>query len=642
MTFMKPASPYVGEVTRSLLGALLVIAVALLWGQPVGAMAAGGGAAITGAAALQDNPRRLRSAITVTATAGAAVLLGTTASAHGLLTALVVLLWSVGAGLVWAVSANTGLVAAALGALLVCCAREPVPAPDAVIATLLAVGGGLTQVALVAAWPRQQWRVQRDALAAAYRSVAAGARALTTDPAATFDVTPLLALREAHTLTEEQARRRPPAVRGLFGLPERVAMTITAIQTASADPGTRVVLTASAEALDGIADGSRAAAEAGLTALDTAVDGVGAAAVLPARRLQTLVHEAATLRFGGSTGPLATLASARKSLHNEMSWNSPVLRHAVRLGAAAGLGAAAVALTGMAQGYWVALTVLLVVRPETAHTYTRCVVRVAALVGGVVVATGVSALWHPAGLVSAVLAVACVGVAYAVSGIGSVAVTGAVAAAIVFLADIATAAPTDALGERALAAVLGGALAISGHVLLPDRSLVRLHQRAGELLKAEIDYAATVIRGLVHPMPDAEATLSASWERTVRARSAFEAASGSDRADVAAVRRWLTTYRAGINAVTASCAVLERHVPASRTQTLDRRFVVAVDDFVDALRGETPRAGQAWTLDATHLVSTEQQVRESAAHLDKTHVAQRVLVGEIETITRHLMAVADA
>jgi hypothetical protein len=171
---------------------------------------------------------------------------------------------------------------------------------------------------------------------------------------------------------------------------------------------------------------------------------------------------------------------------------------------------------------------------------------------------------------------------------------------------------------------------------------VRLHQRAGELLKAEIDYAATVIRGLVHPMPDAEATLSAAWERTVRARSAFEAASGSARADAAAVRRWLTTYRAGINAVTASCAALEHHVPASRTQTLDRRFVVAVDDFVDALRGETPRAGQAWTLDVTHLASTEQQVRESAALLDKTHVAQRVLVAEIETITRSLMAVADA
>ncbi len=50
MTFMKPASPYVGEVTRSLLGALLVIAVALLWGQPVGAMAAGGGAVCWGGA----------------------------------------------------------------------------------------------------------------------------------------------------------------------------------------------------------------------------------------------------------------------------------------------------------------------------------------------------------------------------------------------------------------------------------------------------------------------------------------------------------------------------------------------------------------------------------------------------------------
>jgi len=131
------------------------------------------------------------------------------------------------------------------------------------------------------------------------------------------------------------------------------------------------------------------------------------------------------------------------------------------------------------------------------------------------------------------------------------------------------------------------------------------------------------------------------WERAARARSAFEAASGSARADTAAVRRWLTTYRAGLNAVTASCAVLERQVAQTGLGALDRRFVVAVDDFVDALRGEAPRAGKAWTLDVTHLAATEQQLRDSAVYLDKTNTAQRVLVAEVETITRHLMSIAD-
>ena len=35
------------------------------------------------------------------------------------------------------------------------------------------------------------------------------------------------------------------------------------------------------------------------------------------------------------------------------------------------------------QGYWIPLTVLLVMRPETAHTYTRCVGRVGGICAGV-------------------------------------------------------------------------------------------------------------------------------------------------------------------------------------------------------------------------------------------------------------------
>lgn len=642
MTSMKPAWPYVGEVARSLLGVLLAVVFAVQWADPVGAMAAGGGAAIAGATALQDNPRRLRSVLTVSVAAGVAVLLGSVSAGHGPLPVLVVLMWSAGAGMLWAVSANAGLVATALGALLVCCGHTPVSVQQALAVALLAIGGGLTQVVLVAAWPRQHWRVQHAALSAAYRSVADGTRQLAADPAASFDVTPLLALRDTYTVTERQARRRPPAFRGLFGLPEQVAMAVTTLRAVSPDRAAHAVLAAAATALDRIADGSRADAEAALAELDPAVDRVPAAALLPARRLQAQLHEAASLRFGGSMAPLGTLKSARKLLRAQLSSNSPILRHALRLSVAAGLGAGLAAVTGITQGYWIAVTVLLVLRPETAHTYTRCVVRVAALVAGVVVATGVTVLWHPSGIVAAVLATALVGVAYAVSGVGYVPVTGALAMGSVFLADIAGSVHSDALGERVLAAILGGALAIGSHVLLPDRSLVRLDQRAGELLKAEIDYAATVIGAVVHPLTDAEAVIAAAWDRTVRARSAFEAASGSARADAPEVRRWLTTYRAGINAVTASCAVLERYVPASRSQTVDRRFVVAVDDFVDALRGEVPRAGQAWTLDATHLVATEQQLRESATYLDKSHVAQRVLVSEIETITRQLMTVADA
>ena len=178
-----------------------------------------------------------------------------------------------------------------------------------------------------------------------------------------------------------------------------------------------------------------------------------------------------------------------------MQWTSPILRHALRLAAATAVGTAVARFGGVGHGYWIALTVLMVLRPETAHTYTRCVGRVAAIAAGIVVASALTTLWHPTGLAAAALAVVFLGLTYAVAGFGFLALSAALAAALVFIIDIAA---TEAAGfdERLIATAIGGALAVVAHAALPDDAMVRLRQRAGELLKTEIDYAATVINGV--------------------------------------------------------------------------------------------------------------------------------------------------
>ena len=67
------------------------------------------------------------------------------------------------------------------------------------------------------------------------------------------------------------------------------------------------------------------------------------------------------------------------------------------------------------RGYWIPLTVLLVMRPETAHTYTRCFGRVAGICVGVVIASAVTLLWAPSGFAAGILAVLFLGITYAVS-----------------------------------------------------------------------------------------------------------------------------------------------------------------------------------------------------------------------------------
>lgn len=655
---LRPSWPYVGEVARSLLGVLLAIVLALRWSTEVGAagaVAAGGAAAIAGATALQDSPHgRLPLVIGVSFGVGGAVLAGCLAALHGVVFAVFVTLWCLGAGAAWAISNNAGLVVAAGTAVLIVSGWLAQSASDAPHVGLLAVLGGLTQAVLVAAWPRQRWKVQRRALTDAYRQMADDTRRMAVDPNAELDPTPLLALREAHLLTERHAGFRPHTYRGMYALPERIAMTLNTLRRDTTATGASEVLLASADVLGAFGDRSKAArgdAQRALGRLDAAVAPLPSSLTPVAQRLRALVAEAAALHFTGSAptgwvddlrqpGILRAIGNAGAAVRQQLSGNSPILRHSIRLAAGVGIGALGALVTGVGEGYWIGLTVLMVLRPETAHTYTRCISKVIGTAGGVTLASAVTVFWHPTGVLAAVLAVAMLAIAYGCSGIGYIGyvpLSGAIAAAIVFLVDIDGGDDPAVMSRRILAVILGGALAVGSHVVLPDRSLVRLRQRAGELLKTEIDYASTVIRAFVHPLDHADDRLTTVWDRAIRARSAFEATSGSVRADAPAIRKWLTGYRAALNAVTGACVALEEQVPAARPATLDPRFVAAVDDYVDALQCEPPTASQPWHVDDRRLREADQQLREAGGLLGRQHAPQRMLLTETETITRSLL-----
>ena len=652
------AMPDLAAVVRSLLGVMAAAAAGLHWGTAGAATAAAGAAAIAGATALQDSPRgpqRLVGAISIQM--GLAVLLGTATSSYGVLFVLVVTAWCFVAGMQWAVSANAGLLAAAAGALLV--TAPPVePSLEAVLtATALAIAGGAVQAVLIAVWPRRRWRSQRDALTRAYRSLGADAQNLAANPLARVDPAPLIWLRDSLTLTERQARRRPLAYRAWYGLPQRISVTLTALAVKSSDdPPAADVLRAAAQVLEVVAGRNRSAksqATAAMCRVDAAVDAVQASSAALTWRLRNQLAEAVGLRFGEVTpgpgqvtrprrgGSLSAMRVTVAAVTAHRTRSSPILRHAIRLAAAAGLGVAIERFADVPYGYWIPLTVLVVLRPETAHTYTRCVGRMAGNAAGIVLASAVTTIWHPSGLIAALLAVLVLGITYAVSGFGYLAVSAALTGAIVFLIDVTATAGAGVMADRLIATVIGGALAILVHVALPDHSMIRLRQRAGELLKTEIDYAATVIKAFVYGLNQPGEALAAAWERAFRARSAFEAAAGVTTSNSGDLRRWLKTYRTALNAVTTACATLESTLPAPPSATLSGDFVVAVDEYAEALMGGPATPGAPWRIDADRVVAAEQRIRDAARHLGPNDTASRVLVAEIGDITRSLVGIPN-
>ncbi|WP_280830880.1 FUSC family protein [Mycolicibacterium frederiksbergense] len=647
---LRLSTPDAGAVARSLIGVLAVTAVALAWGSGATAMWTLGGGVIAGAIALQrSSGGRIPVVVTASVELAIAVLLGVLTGAHSALFIAVVALWCFAAGMQWSLGANSGLVASAASALLVLAPPTAPTLAQAALAPALVLVAGAVQATLIAVWPPRRWRAQREGLTRAYRSLAVDARNVATDCTATVDDAPLTWLREV--FADSQVSQRPRAYHGGYRLPERIAGTLASLRSSTdteaatgLDTGLPQLLAAAAVLLDAIADHGHTArrdAEHALVRVNTAVAAVTGPEVALAQRLSEQLREAAVLRFGQMHRPdlIGALASAPAVVRSHLTWTSPILRHAIRLSVTTALAAAAArysSLDGLAHGYWMPLTVIVVLRPETAHTYTRCAGRMAGLAAGIIIASVLTLAWQPGPIASALCAVAFVGIAYAVSQFGYLAIGVALGSFIVFAVGVSASAPWSGIADRLFAVLIGGGLAVMAHVALPDHALIRLRQRAGELLMTEIDYAALVVKAFVHEVDHPAEILSAAWQRAFRARAAFEAAWGAARLDSPALRRWLRSYRTALNSVTSACTTLENSLPTHPSSALHSEFIAAVDDYVEALRGAPPSPAVPWTLDTAELSTALRRVHDVASTLAADNGAARILVGELSTITRSL------
>jgi uncharacterized membrane protein YccC len=311
------------------------------------------------------------------------------------------------------------------------------------------IGGGAWAMLLgLALWPVRVYLPARRAVGAAYRALAAHVDHLGRLTAAALPGGPETAIG-GHALlrqTIETARETLAATRrGRQGESGRGARLLVLIEIADECLGHVSALT---EVLAGAGPELRADAAAALAdlsgrlvALATQAETEERVAPPPPRpsgaragddadhagalleRLFTAVDAAA--RIGGTLAddapapegslPIGLTETQRRALdpiRQNLDLGSTALRHALRVGLAATAATALTRALGLERGYWVTLTVILLLQPHVPATLTRTIQRVAGTTaGGLITALLASLLHTPAALLPVVFVMAAVSVA---------------------------------------------------------------------------------------------------------------------------------------------------------------------------------------------------------------------------------------
>lgn len=175
----------------------------------------------------------------------------------------------------------------------------------------------------------------------------------------------------------------------------------------------------------------------------------------------------------------------------------PVLHgHMVRFTATMTLATIIERLLQIPNGFWVPLTVCLVLRPEFAVTIHRGVTRIAGTVVGVGLALAVMLLWHPAGLALAGLLIVAAWLAYALFltnyGVFSAAITVYI---ILSLHAAGAAGEVTAISiQRLLATLVGGVIALGSYLLWPTWHAAHVWEVMTQAVEAQREYARSLAR----------------------------------------------------------------------------------------------------------------------------------------------------
>lgn len=541
---------------RAATGVALALGIGVSIGQPAAGVLASVGALTAGTVSLTQGAR---TPLGTMAVAGAVTALSTVVgslTAHAVAAELLALaVWGAVAGLL----AGAGPAATVVGVQavvgLVVLGRFPLTPAGAAAAAgevLLGSAGQVLLCGLLRAPARNP--VERRALSGLADELAQWCR----DPSGTWTSRTASSLEDARALLERHSYgpASAPLRSVLMGLARsRLEVSVLCVAHEREPQGrTRVgrLLTAAAADLAGLADVLRrgrddaAPGDASLAPVLEQERADPGSADLALRRARALAGQLRGVRVSlaawastrAAPGDLLRAARPRRADRLVEAGgalrhpSAAAARHAVRLAVLLPVTEAVARLLPLQRGYWVALTAVVVLKPDYASSSRRSLGRMIGTLLGVVPVTLLVGVLHPRGL----LLVALVGVlawgAYASFQAGFALYSGWLAGLVVVLLDVVAPGAPSVAAARAVDTLFGGALALLGFLVLPAWEGPALREAVARLIEAEDRYAGELLAAYGEQPPAREAM--AELARQVRqARAAAESSLGRAAAEPA-------------------------------------------------------------------------------------------------------------
>lgn len=610
----------------------------------------------------QPGPYRLRlqRMLLAALASGVAAFAGSVSGQWPLVLLIVAALWGFGSALLVAVGPDATRTGLSSLVLLVIMGAEPHAPHEAWPAALLILAGGALQALFaIAAWPLQRYRPERLALAQAFRGLADFARTEIPRDAAVA-LPPSLNDLQSLLFGAGHARGRAvEAFRVLAELAERIRLELFALAHQQADCDVPAILDtltqarrAAAIVLGTIAAAlEQAAPPRSQAALDTYTTSATRIASAPAvamtrtvaarlaalgGQLRAAVRNADTAGSRGEMRAQATEfrlpralrpANPFAILRANLRLGSPACRHALRSGVCVAIALALSHALPLSRGYWMPMTVAIVLKPDFGATWRYGLLRVAGTLGGLLLTTaflhfaGFNNFWFALALL-AVLCFAFRELATVHYGIAVVCLTGLVVILLSFYGIPAEAA----VQARAIDTALGSALALLAYLVWPTWERGREHAVLAKLLDAYADYLDAVLRGDIRTRDETRVAARA-------ARSDAQASLDRLRAEPASranVPRAEALFAQANRLMRAAMSLEASHTATSLPpdpwlDAFARDCDAALRDCAEALRtSRTPRGGHHLR-DRQRVLATSAAGRDDAFNTTLSDASDRIV-----------------